>query len=100
MTKNSIHAHIRSDSADCDGRYSSSHVRLPSDGQTDSDFMAELRALHGVRDAEVENLHYGFAVYDITEEGYSNFDVQFCHDYECANEKSTYRDYRAESMGY
>lgn len=110
-----IHAHVSIESSDCDGRYSRSYVipaaayvTIPTNGDESDEFRAEWDFKAGVignalaladEGTGVEFTENGFSVYSRTEEGFTSSDFVWCHD-DDENERGTYRDHTAESMGY
>ena len=98
------HAHMTFDGSDCDGRTTDKRVWFASEaavpeGMTFAGFVRDTYA--EIDDPEVQTLTekpYGFEFFEYTEEGYRCVEVEFCSD-DCEDERS-YRDYRAESMGY
>lgn len=101
-----IHSHIIQHSRDCDGDYENTWRRdgristfdIPSteDGAQGT---YTLRFYDSVADDEL--LLYILDATTPTEEGYRSVTITECDDITCdANEKSTHRDFRAESMGY
>lgn len=101
-----VHAHVRNQSRDCDGDYSSGHVtEMTLEERCDSfgDLHFKERVI-----ADVVNVHgYGTLTvtpdgvdwHEQTEEGYRAAEVRWCED-ECREERPWQRDHRAEAAGY
>jgi hypothetical protein len=116
MTISSRHAHVSSESADCDGRYSRSHVvhmnadEIRESWQDENDFseinfrervlgsVVSLTTFTEGQEGSVTITEHGFTYSRPTDEGYESVEVTWCED-DC-DDASTYRDHRAESMGY
>jgi hypothetical protein len=97
-----LHAHIATEAEDCDGRISRTNILLPDEGQDDWGFRAE--TIGNVLNNADENTtakftEAGFMASAPTDEGWTFTEITWCED-DCSDVKSTYRDYRAESMGY
>lgn len=96
-----MHAHITIESSDCDGNYTRTNVLLPEPEEDEWDFRATTignvtaYSTHGTLTFN----EFGFDFDEPHEEGYHHTEVRWCDD-EDADEKSTFRDHRAESMGY
>lgn len=117
MNSNELHAHVSSDTSDCDGRISRSYVITFNDDERRensrlinnfADLHFKERVLGGVvsfhpsgfdGDAEVHITRDGFTYSEPTDEGYHHVEVEWCED-DCSEVRETYRDHRAESMGY
>lgn len=98
----SEHAHISTESADCDGQYSRTNVLVPDATQDEWGFRAETigNALAYVTEgADVTFSVDGFSVSYSTDEGYVFSEFTWCTD-DDTDTRSTFRDHRAESMGY
>lgn len=107
MPKTTLHAHVSTESADCDGRYSRSSVELVNSDEeasdfTDLDFQARILSnaviFHGQTDVKVRP--DGFVAVSPTEEGYVHTEVQWCQEERCQELRSTFRDHSAEAAGY
>lgn len=108
MTTNPLHAHVSTDSADCDGRYSRTYVETPTEAERADDFSdlvfkervlaAYVSVVPGIV-VKVEVTMDGFTAAETTDEGYRHVEVEWC-EYEECDDAPTYRDHRAESMGY
>ena len=97
-----IHAHVSIESADCDGRYSRSYVRMPDDWQSDSEFRAETFAsvlMYANEFTKVEFTSDGFHHDEFTDEGFIHSEFTWCND-DDTDVKNTFRDHSAEAMGY
>lgn len=101
-----MHAHVSTESRDCDGKYERQYTRKPRAGQTDDDFRADtLWALLPIDlgpesdPVRVMFTRFGFDFTEPTEEGYRAVDVTWCTD-DDADQPARYRDHTAESMGY
>jgi hypothetical protein len=122
-----LHAHVDSYTSDCDGGISRTRVerfnederveqvrayfeghRLGYDDAvndfSDIHFMnrvfANVAGPYAVMQSTVHIDEEGFRVEERHEEGVRNVTVEWCKREGCENEDSTYRDHRAESMGY
>jgi hypothetical protein len=101
-----MHAHMSSQSRDCDGDYSHGHVYEMTLAERTDQFgeitfkervMGSTVSLHGTGELRVSPL--GLEWHEDTEEGYRRVSVTWCED-ECPHERSWQRDHRAEAMGY
>ena len=111
-----LHAHVDTASADCDGPMYRSYVSLLND-----DEIAEHEAAQGVNDfhdlhfkarimsnhvsfhaesAEVSIFPHGFRYHEMTDEGYRSSEVRWCEDEDCNEDEYSQRDVYAEMMGY
>jgi hypothetical protein len=101
LAPTSTHAHVSTESADCDGRYSRSYVLTSETGDDAHTF--RLRVLGMLIDLDeprtVTVTPEGFTWSGPTDEGYVSGEVEWCTD-DDATERGTYRDHTAESMGY
>lgn len=102
----SLHAHIATESSDCDGRYSRTYIEVMRDDEAESewadlDFQARVLGSHvGFHESgELTFNSNGFNVHTRTDEGYRDVTVDWCTD-DDTDERGTFRDHRAESMGY
>lgn len=112
---NTLHAHVSTQSRDCDGLYNRDYVMTFNDEETaesgkvyndfsDIHFMNRVMCTvaspyaveHGMR-VTVDN--DGINVYEDTEEGYRAADVRWCRE-NCDTDEYSQRDYTAEAMGY
>lgn len=113
---NTLHAHVSTAAADCDGPMYRDYVEVFNDAET-----AEHEAAQGVND--FSDIHFmqrvmmnvaspyavhqmtvkvddsGIEVSEATEEGYRNASVVWCRD-DCDTEARGQRDVFAEQMGY
>jgi hypothetical protein len=100
-----LHAHVETESRDCDGRYTGGHVEqmtLQERCDPYGDLLFRQRVLGGVvslhgrgtLDVSPEGMTWN----ETTEEGYRAADVRWCED-DCP-EASWQRDHTAERMGY
>lgn len=101
-----LHAHVDTQSRDCDGTYSGGHVvemtlEERCDGFGDYRFrdrvVANVISLHGHGTLKVTP--EGVEWHEETEEGFRAADVRWCSD-DCSHERAWQRDHRAEEMGY
>lgn len=112
MTK--LHAHIETAASDCDGLITRDYVMTMTDEERASEFgdlefhdrvvtsVVNTYSLDGEATLKVSRLNDGsvrISWTEPTEEGYRNSEATFCTD-DCDDEESSYRDHRAESMGY
>lgn len=108
-----LHAHVSTESADCDGSYSRSHVATLNDDeramseQTVNDFHDIVFKARVVGDTVSTHTHGTLTVTpdgvewsEQTEEGYRSVSVSWCEHGSCDTYLRTQRDHRAESMGY
>lgn len=98
-----LHAHVSIESAGCDGSYSRTYVIGPNVFPGDEwDYRAGLigNAL-AFSDAHttVAFTDSGFTVDTPTDEGYVHTEYEWCEEGD-TDTPNTFRDYRAESMGY
>ena len=100
------HAHVSTNSRDCDGDYSRGHIdEMTLEERCDryGDLRFKDRVLtsvvnpHGHGTLEVTPEHLSW--YEQTEEGYRAAEVAWCED-ECPAMRSWQRDHRAEAAGY
>lgn len=100
-----LHAHVETDSRDCDSRYTGGHV-LEMTTQERADAFPELtfkdRVLVGVVSLSGDGLltvtEDGLSWHEQTEEGYRTAEVRWCE--EDCEEASWQRDHTAEAAGY
>ena len=104
--RDTLHAHVRTSSRDCDGDYSGGHVvdmilEERCDQFGDLHFrervLGNIVTLHGHGTLKVTP--EGLDWHEDTEEGYRAADVTWCEN-DCEVERPWRRDHRAESMGY
>lgn len=105
-----IHAHVESESADCDGRYSRNYTYVPDVWLSEcDDFIAyvlmmtvsttsEDGTLKVTQDPESDAPMFEWS--ESTEEGFSATVTTFCVKPECADAPATQRDHSAEAAGY
>lgn len=123
-TRQVLHAHIFTWSADCDGQYEHGHVMEQSTALLHEAALAENARRDGGWANDFTDLHFkaevlgylatfspewGPQAIEITEErifasrktdeGYSRSEAEWCEE-DCATGRRHYRDLRAESMGY
>lgn len=111
----SLHAHITTESADCDGRHGYDYVEIMNkhevsefilkDGVNDfSDYMFKERILGRVvsfhADAVIKTTENGFDYHEPTDEGYTATEVLWCEDEDCDPWMTTSYDQFAEAAGY
>lgn len=103
----SEHAHIGTESQDCDGRYTGGRTEVLNDDERCHEFgdlhfkqrvMAGVVTLHGTGTLNVspEGMHWS----ERTDEGYQSAEVRWCDDKNCSDLKSWQRDHTAEAAGY
>lgn len=110
-----LHAHIQTYSTDCDGPLSSEHVMVMTDEEKVSDFgdiefhnrvvssIVNTYSIFQGGDLNVANEgDNGIRLtwFEATEEGGRNTEALICDDEDCDPNHSSYRDHRAEEMGY
>lgn len=110
-----LHAHVSTAHADCDGPFYRDYVTALND-----DERAEHERQNGVND--FHDLHFkervmgnhvsfhghvkvsvtpeGFTMYEQTDEGYRSAEVYWCEDADCDPHAASQRDVYAEMMGY
>lgn len=102
-----LHAHIFLATADCDGPMERSHTKVSADtlGMSDEEYKVDTFSAYVPMDSEFvvtitpHEDGMGFDVDEPTDEGYRYVSVSYCtHD--DIDRPNTYRDIRAESMGY
>lgn len=97
-----MHAHVSIESQDCDGRYSRSYILAPNPDQDEWGYRAEMigNALaYADSGTTVQFTEWGFTVNAATDEGYAHTEVTWCTDAD-TDQRGTFRDHTAESMGY
>lgn len=103
--ENTLHAHVETASADCDGPMHRSYTVFQAEGGEDTmDFMNNTFAGQvspyavsiGMKVTITED---GFEWNESTEEGYRSGEVRWCHEPDC-EPRSSQRDVYAEMMGY
>lgn len=101
-----VHAHVSTESRDCDGRYTGGHVvemtleeRCSAFGELEfkGRVLTNVVTLHGAGTLQVTP--DGLEWWEQTDEGYSAADVRWCED-ECPDERPWMRDHTAEAAGY
>lgn len=102
-----LHAHVETNSRDCDGDYRKGYVDFLTTTERVSDFgemefkervmvsAVSVHAEHGTLEVTATGLEWR----QPTEEGYSSTSVTWCEQEDC--DRSSYqRDFRAEAAGY
>jgi hypothetical protein len=112
---NTLHAHVDTASADCDGPLYRSWVETFNDEEiaeshkevndfSDIHFMNRVFANqcgpYAVRQLRITVDDTGFEYHEVTDEGYRNGTVRWCHHDTCDPGERTHRDVYAEQMGY
>lgn len=103
------HAHVGTESRDCDGRYTGIYVEMPNDDER-CDLLGDLYFKQRVLD-DIVSLHgdgtlkvspTGLDWYEQTDEGYRSAEVLWCADDTCSDirPRHRYRDHTAEAAGY
>ena len=118
-TASNVHAHIDTESQDCDSRYTNCYImRVDPDldqredyegdgeiafrGRVVAHIVSGYTTVYGtlkVEGNEDTGVTERLTWHESTEEGYRAADVRFCYDEYCVDE-TLYRDHTAESMGY
>lgn len=95
------HAHVTTESADCDGRYSRGYV-LEREGNSEHfKSWAIGNMTSGYDNGTLTIDPYGFTFDAPTEEGYISIGVSWCNDADgLCDRKSSFRDHSAEAAGY
>lgn len=100
-----LHAHLESESRDCDGRYTSGYVvEMTTEEKHDSfgDLLFKERVLTNVVSLYGGTLVItpnGLSWNEVTEEGYRASEVRWCEE-ECDDVRTWQRDHTAERAGY
>lgn len=110
-----LHAHVSTNSRDCDGPTYDSHVvllndeekaeHIKADGVNDfHDLHFKERVLGDIvsfhAQATVRVTPLGFTYDEPTEEGFTYSEVTWCEDASCNRPATSHRDVYAEQMGY
>jgi hypothetical protein len=104
--RDTLHAHVETESRDCDGRYTGGRVEEMTleercDAFGDLRFkdrvMAGVVTIHG--NGELKVTPFSLEWHEITDEGYRAADVRWCED-ECSDTRTWQRDHSAEAAGY
>lgn len=104
-TETRFHAHVESESRDCDGRYSGRWtVGLDNNFDGREDIINYLNEFYVYESGQVEagndaDGRYGWESHEPTEEGYRSVWVTYCTDAHCTSESEA-RDHSAEAAGY
>lgn len=96
-----LHAHVETSTADCDGRINNDYVSRPVAGEDEYEFKERRLSMDVSASARLATLRITEEGYDWTEdteEGFVNVQVEWCRD-ECSDER-VYRDHSAEAAGY
>ena len=105
-TANNLHAHVETESQDCDSRYTGGRVDEMTTEEVNEEFpemvfkdrvVADIIFLHGYGTLTVtpEKVTWN----ESTEEGYRWVEVTWCRD-NCSGLVSWHRDHAAEAAGY
>lgn len=111
-----IHAHIETYATDCDGPISRTYMLTMNDEERADDFgditfvnrmvahvVSAYSTFHGGNLTITNDDEYSVGKRlewnEVTEEGHRNVVANICTD-DCDDERPTYRDHRAEAMGY
>lgn len=115
---NTLHAHVSTASADCDGPMYRDYVMGFSDDETkeheDADGVNDFSDIHFMERVmmsvaspyavehgmTVKVDDAGIEVHETTDEGYRRAEVVWCRDEDCDPNASSQRDVYAEMMGY
>lgn len=101
-----IHAHVETESCDCDGRYTSGHTDVPNTDERTSQFgdilfkervVCSVMSLHSTGTFQVTPQRVFWN--EQTDEGYRHAEITWCDDDGCVG-KSWQRDHSAEAAGY
>ncbi len=101
-----LHAHVETESRDCDGKYTGGRVEeMTLEDRCDSfhdlhfkeRVLGNIVSLHGTGTLAVTPI--GFRWNEQTEEGYSFAEVTWCED-DCDDKRTWQRDHSAEAAGY
>lgn len=96
-----LHAHVETSTADCDGRYNNDYVSRPTTDEDDYSFMVRRMSMDtspNARQATLTVDNDGYVWSENTEEGFVNVQVRWCRE-DCADD-TRYRDHTAEAAGY
>lgn len=109
-----LHAHVSTAARDCDGLYTRDYVMTFDEAETVLEkslmpsafhFMNRVMCAvaspyaveHGMT-VRVDDA--GIEVHEVTDEGYSEASVRWCHDDDCELGEWSFRDHTAEAAGY
>jgi len=112
-----LHAHVSTASADCDGPFYQEYVTELNDDERamheqangvndfhDLEFKARVLSnhvsFHSEAGVTVNVGQDGFSMHEQTDEGYRRADVTWCEDEACDPNAASQRDVFAEQMGY
>lgn len=102
-----LHAHLTTESSDCDGRYSRESIREIETSELRDEFgditfkqriLGTLLSIYqkGTLDVTPDGAEWN----QPTDEGHINVLVEWCDDPECSPPKYGFRDHSAEAAGY
>lgn len=107
---NTLHAHVSTAAADCDGPMYREFVQEMNDEERTNDEYGDLVfkerilgnhvSFHSEFGVAVKVSAEGFTMHEQTDEGYRSADVTWCEDEECDPNSYSQRDVYAEQMGY
>lgn len=106
---NTLHAHVDTASADCDGPMYREYVCQMNSDETTSEFgdlefkgrmLTNQVSFHSEFGVTVKADEHGFEMHEQTDEGYRSAHVRWCEDETCDSEAYSQRDVYAEMMGY
>jgi len=107
-TTKTLHAHVSTESADCDGPMQRTYVTTMNSDEVgagefgDLDFKSRVLSnhvsFHG--NTHVDTTKDGFHAVEQTDEGYRAASVEWCEDGTCRLDAYTQRDVFAEMAGY
>jgi hypothetical protein len=103
-----VHAHVSTESRDCDGDYRRGHIdRLSSPERCESygDLTFKQRVISSVVSVYAEEATLTVTPESVewnerTEEGYTRTHIEWCEDEHVGEDETYSRDLRAEAMGY
>lgn len=103
-----VHAHVSTESRDCDGDYSRGHIdRLSALERCESygdltfkqrviSSVVSVYAEQGTLEVKPDSVHW----FEQTDEGYIRTHIEWCEDEHVGEDETYQRDHRAEAAGY
>lgn len=105
-----LHAHVATAAADCDGTMYREWVACPNDAERANESWGDMLfrermltnhvSLHTEYGVSVKVTADGFEMHETTDEGHRVAEVRWCEDEECDPNSYSQRDVYAEMMGY
>jgi hypothetical protein len=103
-----LHAHVETESRDCDSTYTRTRLERPTAEETASTFgdidfrervALSVMSIYACTQGTLTVTENGVDWGESTEEGYRSAQVTWCED-DCDDERPTFRDATAEAAGY